>query len=227
MSQFILVHSPLVGPSTWRWVAEALAGRGHRVTVPVVRSVITPLDWEGFASAMAAQIDAEGPAILVGHSGAGPILPQIRARARRPPEALLFVDAGVPPEAGDAELVPPDLLVELRAMTVDGLLPKWSSWFGPGVMEELVPDPGQRAAVGDDLPQLPLSYFETRVPVPSGWTNAACGYVRLSEAYAAAAAEAASRGWPLVELPGAHLDIVARAEPVTVAILAVAAELAG
>jgi hypothetical protein len=31
---FILVHSPLVGPSTWSPVARALEEGGHRVAVP-------------------------------------------------------------------------------------------------------------------------------------------------------------------------------------------------
>ena len=136
----------------------------------------------------------------MGHSGAGPLLPQVRARARREPSALVFVDAGVPPETDDAELMPGELLSELRAMACDGVLPRWSQWFGPGAMERLVPDAERRAEVSCELPQLAVSYFEGRVPAPTGWAAARCGYVQLSGPYAADAAEAATRGWPVFEL---------------------------
>src|ERR1700739_3019675 len=36
MAAFVLVHSPATGPSTWRWVADELTARGHRVSVPAV-----------------------------------------------------------------------------------------------------------------------------------------------------------------------------------------------
>lgn len=222
-SSFVLVHSPLVGPSTWRWVAEELEARGHRVMVPVVPGAVTSLGWEAFVDSVAVQLDNEEEehAVLVGHSGAGPLLPQVRARARREPSALVFVDAGVPPETDDAELMPGELLSELRAMACDGVLPRWSQWFGPGAMERLVPDAERRAEVSCELPQLAVSYFEGRVPAPTGWAAARCGYVQLSGPYAADAAEAATRGWPVVEQPGAHLDIVTRPVPVTEAILSV------
>jgi hypothetical protein len=31
---FVLVHSPVIGPSTWRWVAGALPSRGQDAVVP-------------------------------------------------------------------------------------------------------------------------------------------------------------------------------------------------
>jgi hypothetical protein len=35
--RFVLIPSPLVGPATWRWVAEALTSAGHDVAVPDLR----------------------------------------------------------------------------------------------------------------------------------------------------------------------------------------------
>lgn len=61
-----------------------------------------------------------------------------------------------------------------------------------------------------ELPKLPLSYFEERVSVPAGWDDTPCGYVLLSDLYRPEAAEAVSRGWPVTELSGGHLDIVVR-----------------
>jgi ribonuclease BN (tRNA processing enzyme) len=217
---FVLVHSPVAGPSTWRWVAEMLAARGHRVMVPVVPGAITSLGWERFADSVAAQTGQEDHAVLVGHSGAGPLLPQIRARARWEPGALIFVDAALPPDAGDAELVPSGFLADLRAMAREGLLPAFSDWFGPDVMKELIPDDEKRAAVCGELPRLPVSFFESRVPAPQEWASAGCGCVQLSQSYADEAA-AASRGWPVLQRPGAHVDTVTRPAVVTDAILSV------
>jgi pimeloyl-ACP methyl ester carboxylesterase len=224
MSTFVLVHSPLVGPSTWRWVAETLVARGHRVTVPTVTEVTTSRGWEAFADAVASRIDEANHAVLVGHSGAGPLLPQIASRARSRPAGLVFVDAGISSDAGETKLMPSDFLIGLKALATDGLLPKWYDWFGPEAMKALVPDDERRAVVCAEFPQLPLSYFEARVPVPEAWRAGKCGYVLLSEHYAHDAAEAARRAWPVVHLPGMHVDIVTRPEPVANAILTVVAE---
>jgi hypothetical protein len=223
VAAFILVHSPVTGPSTWRWVTAELTARGHRVSGPAVGPVSS---WPEFADAVAAQVGSVGEdAVLVGHSGAGLLLPQIAARIGGAP--LIFVDADIPPDDGEADLMPAEILVELRPMVVDGLLPPWSAWFGPDAMPELVPDAERRAAVTVELPRLPLAYFESRVPVPAGWSAAGGGYVLLSdEAYGDQAAAAARRGWPVVRLPGGHLDIVTRPEPIAAAIIEIAAELA-
>jgi hypothetical protein len=202
-----LVHSPLVGPATWRRVAGALTARGHHVTVPAASAAITVRGWEAFAEAMAGQIDGD-IAVLVAHSGAGPLLAHIRERMTPRPDTLVFVDAGLPPATGSAELLPPDLLARLRAIAAGGVLPPWSEWFGPGAMEALVPDEERRSAIARELPRLPVAYFERRVPAAA--MPATCGYVLLSEPYADDAAEARRRGWPVVELHGTHLDIVTR-----------------
>jgi hypothetical protein len=227
MQRFVLVHSPVVGPSTWRWVAETLVAGGHMVTVPAVYQEVTELGWQAFTDAMAARADWEGQTVLVGHSGAGMLLPQIRARAGRAPGPLVFVDAGVPPEAGEAELMPAEFLSELRAMAIDGMLPRWSDWFGPAVMNDLIPDGSKRAIVAGELPRLPVSFFEVPVPAPVGWSSGGCGYVQLSEPYAGEAAAAASRGWPVIQSPGAHLDMVTRPAEVADAILSVTSLLGG
>jgi hypothetical protein len=113
-------------------------------------------------------------------------------------------------------------------MAVDGLLPPWSEWFGPEVMQELVPDAERRAVIAAELPRLPLAYFEARVPAPPGWAAAGGGYILLSaDAYGGQAAAAAARGWPVSELPGGHLDIVTRPDPIAAAIAKIAVALTG
>ncbi|HXB46400.1 MAG TPA: alpha/beta fold hydrolase [Streptosporangiaceae bacterium] len=222
MGAFVLVHSPVTGPSTWRWVADELAARGHRVTVPAVPPAATALGWAAFVGAVSALSAGARNPVLVGHSGAGPLLPRIGTRIRA--RALVFVDADIPPEAGQTTLVPDEFLEFLRGLANGGVLPPWSEWFGPDGMRELIPDDLTRRIVSAELPALPLSYFEAHVPVPAGWTSTRCGYVLLSEAYAEQGSRAAASGWPVARLPGAHLDIVTRPAAIADAILSVAGE---
>jgi hypothetical protein len=216
---FVLVHSPLVGPVTWSWVAEELQERGHRVVVPSLKQAGLSGGWQACVGTVVQAVPVDEPAVLVGHSGAGPLLPVIADRMRPSPTRLVFVDAGVPPSTGDAPLVPDEFLDFLGTLARDGVLPKWSEWFGAGTMEALIPDRGRRAAVLAELSELPLSYFDGRVPMPSEWSRTQGAYVLLSDAYRADASRAASHGWPVIELPGAHLDIVTRPAEVADAVL--------
>lgn len=219
---FVLVHSPLVGPVSWSWVAGELRARGHRVLLPSLKRAGVSGGWEACVSVVLQEAPADEAVVLVGHSGAGPLLPVIADRMGRSPTRVVFVDASVPPSDGVASLVPDQFLGTLGALARDGVLPKWSEWFGAGTMEALVPDGDRREAVLADLPELPLSYFDGRVPMPGQWNNTAGAYVLLSDPYRPDAVEAAARGWPVIELLGAHLDIVMRPAEVAGAVLEVA-----
>lgn len=159
--------------------------------------------------------------MLVGHSGAGPLLPVIASRMASSPSRLIFVDAGVPPATGEASLVPDQVLDSMRMLARAGMLPRWSDWFGPEAMESLIPDRSRRAVVLAELPELPLSYFEARVQMPSEWSSVDGAYILLSEPYRPDAAEAASRGWSVTELRGGHLDIVSRSADVAAGVVQV------
>lgn len=90
-------------------------------------------------------------------------------------------------------------------------------------METLVPDTERRAAVEADLPKLPLGFFETSVPMPEEWSRFEGAYILLSELYRADATVAASRGWPVVEILGGHLDLVTRPSKLADALISVGA----
>lgn len=149
-----------------------------------------------------------GPAVIVAHSAAGAIVPAISKRARSRIAAYVFVDASLPALPGEP---PPDdspFHAHLVRLAEDGVLPPWSRWFGPGVMEQLVPDAAIRSEVERELPRLPLAYFDEPAPVPRGWPEAPCGYLLFSGAYANHAAEAERRGWLLRALAGQHLHML-------------------
>jgi hypothetical protein len=226
MTDFVLVHSPVTGPATWRWVAAELTCRGHRVIVPSVPPAVTSHGCRAFISSVVAQASQLSRPVLVGHSGAGPVLPEIGARLGA--STLVFADADAPPAEGEASLVPAEFLGFLRGLSAGGQLPPWSDWFGPAMMSDLVPDDARRRAVTDELPRLPLSYFTGQAPVPAGWISRSCGYILFSEeAYGGQAAAARARGWPVAEVPGGHLELVTQPEAVASAIIMILAALPG
>jgi pimeloyl-ACP methyl ester carboxylesterase len=219
VASIVLVHSPLVGPTTWSWVSEELRQRGHRVLVPSLVRAVASGRWHDVVDAVVHDAEVEDYGVLVGHSGAGPLLPVIATRMAPSPTRLVFVDAAVPPVRGEASLVPDQMLDSLRTLARDGMLPRWSEWFGPEMMEALVPDRERRARVLVELPQLPISYFEGRPQMPSDWSSIEGAYILLSDPYRPDAAEAVSRGWSVTELRGGHLDIVTRPADVAEALL--------
>src|SRR5262249_41646529 len=96
----VLVHSPLVGPFTWALVADILKARNVEVVVPVLRNDQEEYAkgipyWEQHALAVKTALSPyppDSPVILIGHSGAGPLLPTIAEAIAQPLAAYIFVD---------------------------------------------------------------------------------------------------------------------------------------
>jgi hypothetical protein len=119
--RFLLVHSPVVGPSTWRWVADALDIAGHQASVPDLVPAAVTGDPAAFIHHAVAQCSPAADVVIVGHSGAGAVLPAIAAGLPSGPRLLVFVDAGLPPCEGTFS-VGGDFLGQLRELADDGLL---------------------------------------------------------------------------------------------------------
>lgn len=93
---FLLIHSPLVGPMTWEPVSEELRESGYKVIVPELRSPpgVDGLYWERHADAIlkaTAGLPHGNRIIMVGHSGAGPLLPALREKLPHSVAAYIFV----------------------------------------------------------------------------------------------------------------------------------------
>jgi hypothetical protein len=223
---FVLVHSPVVGPATWLPVADALRAEGRRVVVPSLLDVArsAPPRWQAVVSAIERGLPGvlAKRVILVAHSGAGPLMPVVGAHLEASVDAYVFVDASLPPLAGTTTAASESLLAVLEGLADKGNLPRWSTWWGPGVMEKLVPDATLRTAIEAELPRMPLSYFTESIPVPSGWADAPSAYLQFSEPYAEDAATAASHGWPVHRIEGQHLHLVVDPDAVAEAVVALA-----
>jgi hypothetical protein len=205
-------------------VGQELERRGRAAVVPSLLGITeapTP-QWRHVLNAVrSATSQLQDRMVLVGHSGAGLLLPVIADAVTVEVAALVFVDSFLPPTAGRVEMAPAALMHQMRPLAIDGALPPWSTWFGADAMRELVPDERLRAALEAEMPRLPLTYFDASVPLPTAWNRRPCGYLLLSaDLYGQSAAEAVARGWPVREIRGAqHLAIATDAVPVTHALL--------
>lgn len=181
--QFALVHSPLEGPSTWRWVARALVATGHDVAVPDLRDAAVAGHPETVIAAVAAAVPRGwSTPVLVAHSGAGSMLPSVAERLVGRSPRLVFVDAGLPPCAGRST-AGADFLDQLRTLAVDGLLPTWSTWWGEGVMDVLVPAVDRRVELEAEMTEIPLAFYESSLEVSERWCDTPGSFLLLSEPY--------------------------------------------
>jgi hypothetical protein len=231
MPTVVLAHSPLTGPAAWGDLPAVLLDRGQ----PVVVLDVTEDDRPPYATryvahaAVALEAAGVGDVVLVGHSGAGYLLPQLgaaRRAARRGVAGYVFLDAGVPHgraatrlallETEDAELA--DNLG--RSLAAGAAYPDWTD----DDLRELVPDERRRGALVSSLRPRRLDFFTEPLPFPADWPDAPCAVVTLSESYASTAQVARTRGWTVVEArpAGGHfaacVDAVAVADALTAAV---------
>ena len=76
------------------------------------------------------------------------------------------------------------------------------------MLEAMIDDDARRQRIESELPRIPVSFYELPLAMPSNWCTSRCAYVLVSDAYREDARRGAERGWPVIEQPGLHLDIV-------------------
>lgn len=207
--EIVLVHSPLLSPMSWSAVAGALTNLGHRVTVPDLRPALAggPPYYTRIFHAVADVINRDAASVvLVGHSGAGPLLPGIAGSIPVPASDMVFVDALLP-HPGQSWLgsLPEERAARLRSLSQDEWLPTWDTWFPAEVLESALPDDEMRQAFRADLPRLPWALVTEPVPALEPHPEPRTAYIRLSEAYDHMAARAEEAGWPVVRQSSGHL----------------------
>lgn len=218
----VLVHSPFLGPASLRPLADALAALGHPAVLLDLRpSVVAPPVHQrligAFTDAMSDEALA-GPVVLVGHSGAGPLLPAFADAMEDSVSGLVYLDATLPtPGVSWRDTAPAELYARFRDLGRDGLLPRWHQWFDIDPLAAL--DDTLRAAIADESPEVPLAFLKEARPTVD-WTGRE-SYVALSDAYAAELAQARDRGWTVRRLDSHHLAPATDPEPVAIAVLEV------
>lgn len=189
------------------------------------------LYYPALAAAVAEEVDRrETPegVVLVAHSGAGALLPAIADATAATVVGTVFVDALMPhPGRSWFDTAPAEMGEQLRGLALDGLLPVWTEWFPPGTVERLLPDPAARAHFCEELPRLPLAYFDEPAPdlgLPAGVRSA---YLQLSDAYRTEADRARREGLPVTHRATHHLAVLTEPEEIAGELDGLADELAG
>jgi hypothetical protein len=188
--------------------AKELRRHGWSVAVPPLREALrTPRpQWRAIVDL--ATVGQRRPDIIVGHSGAGVLLP-VLAEALDP-TFVAFIDAVVPD--GDTYTPSTEFVKFIDSLATHGsLLPQWHLWWGHDVMTELVPDADQRAQIAADTPRVPRSFYDDAVQLPNGWSSrAGCVMLQLSAGYEEFRSRAETLGWPTDAIDGQHLDVATR-----------------
>jgi hypothetical protein len=220
---FVLVHSPLVGPATWIPVADELRRRSVDTVVPALDHAETsdrPFWEQHIRSVVEAtrNLPVDRRLVLVGHSGAGALLPTIGRAVSPRVAAYVFVDAGIPHD-GETRLGNGPFAVYIHEIYASG--GRFPSWTDDD-HRELIPDAERRRRVVAELRPPPLVFWEEPIPVFAEWPDAPCGFLRFTPnpAYDDAAAEARRRGWACAELTGGHFHMLVDPPSVADALLA-------
>ncbi|MGI9610276.1 MAG: alpha/beta fold hydrolase [Acidimicrobiia bacterium] len=217
---FVFVHSPFVGKSTWVGVAAALEDRFDTVVVDLHRPGVVVSN-AGHAAEIGAHLGSDS--VVVVHSGAGPLIPAAVAVAA--PAAVLFVDAALPFSQTRAGVYPPGLMERLLTLSVGETLARWDRWFPPDALEELLTDPEVRHRFVAELPSLPVSYMTESLTAAGQWEGLPCGFLQLSAAYRDELALAEQRRWVVATCDGDHLWPLTRPTEVARELESIAAEL--
>jgi len=226
--ELVLLHSPLVGPSTWDLLHPLLAARGHDVIVPDYTGVMRgdgpyyPAIIDVIRRALPAD---DAPTIMVGHSGAGALLPA--ACSLLPDTAALFVDAVLPyPGRRWFDTASDDLKAHLHAMNDSGRLPPWHRWWPDGALAQLLGSEETVSRFTAGAGALPFAYFEERAPDVRAPSPDRCAYFQLSAAYDAEASAAKRKGWRVQQLMRNHLAMLTHPEDTAAGIESAARALA-
>jgi len=223
--QFVLIHSPLVGPDTWQPVAIELEQRGAAVRVPHLRDNPAALQtvWEQHAAAVAhalAHTPVDTPLVWVAHSGAGPLLPALRHAVPHRAAGYIFVDASIPRAQTNRLQAMRDedaaWVDELETALRNGArFPDWDD----ELLREEVPDAAARDQLVAGLTPRGLDFFQEPLPVFDGFPDAPCAYLQFSAAYDSPAHKAQTRGWTYRRLRGGHFHMLVQPAEVAQALL--------
>lgn len=216
--RWVLLHSPLTGPSVWRPAAAEAARRGLEVSLaelPDLSQVSAPY-YPALATQVASQMGAgAGPAALVVHSGAGGLAASVVAAAPGLVAQVVFVDAIMPhPGRTWFSTAAAAFAETVRAGAEGGMVPPWDRWFPEGALAALIGDHARRKAFVRELKPTPEAFLDEPapdLPMPGevGWA-----YLRLSRAYEDEAREARRLGWPTLRRELHHLAPVTHASEV-------------
>ncbi len=203
MAPIVLIHSPLVGPSSLRPTAEVLTNRGYTVCVPTPSPPAAETPWHAWPQSLLDVLpDLKNP-ILVGHSAGGLIAARLASALNA--SAFICLDAMMPPEGGPVPPVEQEFLTFVQSLPIqDGLLPVWTDWWEGEVLGAATIAPELKRTFLAEQPRLSPDWFADSFDMPD-WSASPRGYLQTSPVFADEAQRAKALGWPVVSLTGTHL----------------------
>jgi len=165
---------------------------------------------------------------LVGHSGAGALLPAAALAIRQPVVACLLVDAGLPaPGRSRLDSVADEgpggaaFATELAAiLDAGGRYPEWTD----ADLAPLIPNAARRHQLLAELRPRGRDFWTEPLPGVSARPDAPYAYLEFSESYTTAAERAKAMGWPVRHLPAGHFHHLVDEQAVADALLWLLAE---
>ncbi|MFR9805798.1 alpha/beta fold hydrolase [Pseudonocardia sp. RS010] len=119
MTTYVLVPGFWSGAWVWDAVAAELRAAGHEVH-PVALGHEPDATAESHVDDVVQALEQAGPAVLVGHSGGGPVCAAAAERARDRVTRLVFVDTGpLPDGTPQIDFNPPEAQEWIRARVAD------------------------------------------------------------------------------------------------------------
>lgn len=218
--RLVLLHSPLVGPSTWKHLTPALEALGHAVVVPDYAAVMRgdgpfyPAIIETIRTAVGGTTST--PTAFVAHSGAGALIPYVLNTVR---DFAIFVDALLPhPGRSWFDTAPPALKERLTGLAQNGRVLPWHLWWPKGAIEALL---GSRTLFDEftaEAHDLSLAYFTEAAPADASLPASRCAFLQTSEAYGLEADTVEAQGWLTRRLSLNHLAVLTNPNDVGVAL---------
>jgi pimeloyl-ACP methyl ester carboxylesterase len=213
----VLLHSPLVGPSSVAPTAQSLEARGVRCLTPSPYASGAHPAWRDWPAVLLRDLPQTHAPVIVGHSMAG--LLAARLASALDASGVICLDASMPPEAGATPTLGPSFRSLLATLPVeDGRLPPWHQWWPGDVFQNVAIAPDVRAQVIRDIPRLRLDWFDDAFDMPD-WARAKRAFIRTGAWFDAEADRAEARGWPTIRLNGTHLHPATHPEETAAAIL--------
>lgn len=219
---WLLVPSFLLGPETWRGVAEVLRMLRQDVVVPAPKPT-TPREADHLSPWLddVLSVVPEEPnlrVVAVGHSATCPRMPMVvdaLIEAGYEVETLILVNGRFPED----QVVPVDREAPMMDMLdnlvrPDDYLPPWHRWWG-SMVEDMLPDDEARLRVFSEAKPVPRAIFDQPIPAPKLPGEVGLAFLAMGEMYQPSHDEARREGWAVARIEGEHLHMVV--EPVLVA----------
>jgi hypothetical protein len=204
----VLLHWPILGPSSLAGLGRALTAAGHDVVVPDLHTA--GQDHVGAAAAALATVPPDRALLLVAHSGAGHLLPALRERLPHPVEGYVIMDGSLPEDGRSrldlTDVQGPEVAAKtIERLRVDGETPRPDAFS----YAALVDDPQLVRVLEDEHHAQPPEYWTAPIAVFDGWPDAPAGYLSLGSGYRVFADGAEERGWTVLRVDAEQFDPVA------------------